>query len=138
MQTLYLSYNESRSGGYPLDDEPYSEREDEVIDITWLGVTLDKDSSGFLREELKCGDRVKVGDKVYVVIVRYSDGDTFGTTSGCFHIMEGRVYKDRRLAEDQLRMANESRTRADLNMWYPWHGYFAQFESAEIHEFVVN
>lgn len=138
MQTLYLNYDENRWGGDPLDDEPYSDREDEVIDITWLGVTLDKANAGFLREELKCGDRVKYGDKVYVVIVRYSDGDTFGTTSGNFYIMEGRVFGRRILAEDILEDALRSRTKADINNWYPWHGFFAQFESASIHEFVVH
>jgi len=96
---------------------------------------------------------VNIGDTVYVVIIRYSDGDTFGNDEGQHAVAD--VFKDE---IDALELQNwyEGWTTTE-HMRYgggkvvpfqesfkgkeyriPWAGYFERYESVNIYECKVR
>jgi hypothetical protein len=139
MTELYLTYNESRSGGYPLSEERWSDREPEHIDFDVRRLYLDRDNARTWQiETLEVDFDVSLGDAVYLVIVRYTDGDTFGYRSGNWHI-EG-VYKTIEEA-DEVRSAinKETYTHEQSNHgWLPWVGYFEHLENVDVYPMVVT
>lgn len=136
---VYVSYQENRTGGAALSDERWSSREDTHIDFQLKEVSLQEPSSWYKEPfEIECQDTPQV---VYVVLVRYKDGDTFGNSYGHGHI-EG-VY----LSEDQAQKVVES-IREDKYVkkgvakkfasYLPWNGYFNRLESVNYHPMMVR
>lgn len=130
---VYVTYNETRRGGKPLSKKRWSSREDTHVDFQLTGVCLEEPKAWYKEPfELDCKELPKV---VYVVLVRYSDGDTFGNSYGHGHI-EG-VY----LSEDDAQKVVEA-IRNDKykskETYVPWVGYFNRLESANYHPMVVR
>lgn len=70
--------------------------------------------------------------KVFVILVRYSDGNTFGNTSGYGKIVAAAEY---------MYEAKEIRDKILKKEWHGynvWEGYFARLEKVEIKELVVH
>jgi hypothetical protein len=114
------------------DDGPYSGfREDdwsyEVLDVYAeppVGVTTDW-------EQAKLVGSYKVPERVWLVVVRYSTGDTFSHSSGQgaianAYVDESRAWKDARLIED-----------GKWPEYAAWTGYFESVESVMVIEKVM-
>lgn len=74
----------------------------------------------------------EIRQEVYVVVVRYSTGDSFGTTHGAWHL-EG-VYQNFDEA-DAVKNAILSDKSDD---WAIWKGYFETLEYCEVVNMLVE
>jgi|ERR1035437_4730668 hypothetical protein len=124
---VYITYEETRDGGKIEDpDDRWSSRSDEHISYSLTGAYANTTGSWHQQEcDLVETKPTMSGVKdVYVVLVRHSDGDTFGHSTGNGHI-EG-VYAD----EDQA-MAVFKSIEDDTypGPGYEWRGYFSSLES---------
>jgi len=159
---LYVDYTASRTGGEDQEGEsgPFAQREDEHIDFEIRGIyrSLPKDVFFHHREEV--APEVTKADKVWVVLVRYTTGNTFGTTHGAWHIYS--IQSDSRRAEGDKRMIEFDDRRDNMtDQWnynklsdfakkliskkkhliegyVPWRGYFEKLETVEVLEFPVK
>ena len=154
---LHLSYERTESGGQPLSNEKWSDRSPTVITFTPQSIHLERDDVPSWRNEtIKCAfEEAKRGDNVFVVIVRYRDGDTFGYSTGNYSFWG--VYKDverahklKKLIQEDARHGDsykqdakdrekviKSLASSDYVSLYDWRGYFNGLESVEIHPMVV-
>ena len=123
---IYLTYEEDRMGGESVDDsDPWSNREPEYITFNVIG--LYAENPGGWPESIPVDFVVLTGMPVYVIIVRYKTGDTFGETSGAWHVVG--AYDNMEEAKKIL----ESIENDSFDGYKPWDGYFEVFQSARIH-----
>lgn len=140
---IYVTYEESSSGGEDLDPEAkWSDRADTIIEYNLTGASLIKPDSWYFQEfEL---DYIEKPVDVFVVLVRYSDGDTFGQSLGHGHIDGVYLTKEeaqtavKLIEEDELSFQNKiggpyisSSLRGGPYKHKPWKSYFAGFESVQ-------
>jgi hypothetical protein len=84
---------------------------------------------------------VDIGDYLYLVVVRYSDGDTFGQTSG--HWTLAGAFKKKKEAQD-LRTAildkewPPASPKRNATYCIPWDRFFGGLETVEIEEVMVG
>jgi len=135
---LYLQKTTTSKGGRSLSSKPYSCREPQYLQTTFEGITR-SDGEGFFPrgEEIVVSQEIYEASRVAVVIVRYSDGDSFGTTYG-YHKVFG-VYLD----DDVAMETAESISKGDYgakqkDKCFAWMGYFANIEDVEVHSFRVR
>lgn len=125
---VFVSYTESRTGGASLSNEPYSQRENTHIEVQLKEVSFTEPTSWYKEPfEIECKKLPKI---VYVVLVRYSDGDSFSNSYGNGHI-EG-VY----LTEDEAQEVVESIRKEKYKGkqgYNPWDGHFNGLESVNYH-----
>jgi hypothetical protein len=65
-----------------------------------------------------------VGETLYLAVIVYSDGSTFGRTDGHHYIVGAYPTRD-----DASAAANKAVTEADYK---PWEGYFSRFQGTEV------
>lgn len=124
---VYLCYESSESGGGRVNDEEWSDRHPRVKTLSNLSVHRERPEY--------CGDSLEVPPEllnekfVYLVVVRYRDGDTFGHTTGDYHFYSVRATREE---VDQDRKYLES-TEHSSELYLPWTGYFARLENVEVH-----
>jgi hypothetical protein len=76
-------------------------------------------------------------NKAFLVIVRYTDGGTFGCTHG-YWTLRG-VFKTRGEAEGMAKsIRDESYEEVPGQQYLAWTGYFASLEDVEIHAVVIE
>jgi hypothetical protein len=146
---LYIDYDARRSGGEALSAGPWSDREDEVIDLTVNGVNIKPVES--FGESVKTLFTPKVGMDVWLVTVRYSTGDTFGRSLGNYKFIT--AYDNRDDAESLAREI-EKNNKDDGGYKFSfipstpfpedsvecssWTGYFDRLEMVDIEQFTVR
>ena len=137
-QTIWITYDEHCTGGDVVEgqeDEPYADREDEYIDWTLLKASLLEPSSVYREPvEVKSAKIVSPGDSMYILVVRYSSGDTFGHS--CGHGYAEGAYENKDTAELIAAMI-EANTYPSKG-YLPWQGYFESLEGVEIHERTIE
>lgn len=91
-------------------------------------------------ETVELQDNQKTPRAVHAVLIRYTDGDTFGSTSG-YHEWGG-LYTSLKKAKE---VADHIRTYGDYpredtfsGKWVVWRGYFAKLDSVEVCTLKVN
>lgn len=87
---LLLSYRESQCGGDAIDpSDRWSGRTDEVIEFEPICFEIDfnKKEFSWYKEQIEIDFEPKIGDEIVLMTVRYSTGDTFGTTTGAWKIL---------------------------------------------------
>lgn len=162
---IYLIYREAHSGGEKEDpSDKWSTRTDQVIEFYPEKLTTTKGSfQETIPVDFKASDFV--GKPLWMVVIRYSSGDTFGRSTGNWTILG--AYTDQKTAEllaslvidhDKamrtsyryskegmlvVKNANETfdlKSRKYLGKYFykSWVGYFEQFENVEIHEFMLR
>lgn len=159
LATLYLSYDSGCSGGTPDDpSDPYSDRSDEVITFSPNALYLERKSvPGWRNENIKTDlDAPKRGDIVSVVVVRYSDGDTFGRSRGNYSFWG--AFKDPKRAQklkdlietdnglnirynEESKKSEEAIRAVALHEYaslYDWRGYFNSLERVEIYQMSIE
>ncbi len=135
---LYIKTTESSYGGEPESDDQWCHHSDVVRTVSFDSVSRNR-GSGFwgCGESFEVSKEVFNSDRVYLVIVRYSDGGTFGRTVGNWHVQDAFVDE-----ESALKLASSilDRTYEKENpqAYKPWIGYFSGLEDVEVHCFTVR
>jgi hypothetical protein len=131
---LWFRYHETRSGGEVCEgqeNDSWPSYEYEYIDFLPVGLYKDHPDytfcHGLMNDEVN--GEFERGDDAYIVIARYSDGDTFTHTNGYWVIIG--VYKTADEAHDVSESIN--RREYDGMRHLPWHGYFSSFENVDTH-----
>ena len=132
---VFMTYEETRSGGEKEDpDDRWSSREDEEINFTPVSLFANSKGDFWVETiEVDFNPQDYIGKKIDVVIVIYSDGDTFGTTLGNWQVTG--AYPNE--TKDALNIAKS----IELNKYdgcSPWNGYLANFSSIGIHTFTLQ
>lgn len=125
---VYIEYDEIRTGGEPEDDSMYSYREDAYITVDFKCLHKSQPKHRFFYDSKEVPEEFLKKDRLYLAVVRYSTGDTFGHTEGAWHIVD--VCDSYKAAHDLL----EEEIKPSTKGYKPWEGYFERFERTEIHE----
>ena len=141
---VYLYYDEDRSGGEVCkgqENDRWASHETEYIEFHTTFLTL-KQEGGFLSQpiDVDFDPNEYLGKTVWVVVARYSDGDTFGSTSGHWHIVKVCTDESQvKAAVDDTNLPEPDHNTIFKNkIWKPWWGYFASLEDVEVHEFTLQ
>lgn len=124
---IYLTYESDQSGGgyEPGESGPYGCRKTTYRTFKLLGAwTTAQDWV----ETVEVDFTPKSGEKVYIIVVRYSTGDSFGRSNGHWHI-EG-AYNDRDEAEAIGKRIAHGNYKKDS--YLPWNGYFEHLEEVSV------
>lgn len=134
---LYVTYDEIVRGGKPQSDGPYSLREDTYVDFSLKEVSMQENSS-FYKEEFEVPefdiDEPAPGFLrcVYVVLVRYQDGNSFGRRFGNGFI-EGVYLTEEAAQKVVLQIMSDTYPK-----YARWEGYFNRLESVNYHPMMVR
>lgn len=132
---LYLTYEETSTGGEPRDpSDRWTDYTTEHRIFEMKQLFLDRPEDWEVEEvEVSGHSLVNHGDVLFVVLVRYSTGDTFTDVRGCWNIPI--------ICTDKVKAANivESIKNGSylLDKYHPWVGYFETLESVDVHPMVV-
>lgn len=132
-QKIYVSYDESTSGGEAEDpNDEWTHHADRVTDLTIYGLHKSKPSKPNASYDgiVILDPEILKLQHVYLVVVRYSDGGTFGRTCGYHMFWSIRATEAEVLADKAMIEAPQD--PLDRN-FRPWEGYFAGLEDVEIH-----
>lgn len=129
---FFLEYEEDSFMTRPPDDDGW-DRGDYTDTVDFKALYLSNDNFGWSEELEYDLDGVSAGDKLFLVVVRYGTGDTFGTTSGRWCPVG--LFKTDAEAEELLRRLR--RDPKDHPGSSTWTGYFECMEDIEVHELEV-
>jgi hypothetical protein len=141
---LYISIKESRGPtDYDYGDAPTYENysRDSISISVDEKAYLKRDScQDYWTEEVEINFEPKVGQKVFMIVPRYTSGGTFGQTSGYYQIFG--VYSTEKAAESMrefLYLENSSSKEGLMGtgMYRAWMGYFESLENIELHYLTV-
>ena len=126
---VYVEYKEYRTGGDAINpDDQGSSRTVENIKVNFIRLHREQPRNCFFNHsiELSNKDMLKL-DRLFLAVVRYGTGNTFGRADGAWHIVG--VAPTYKIADLMLEEALKSTTG-----YKPWEGYFEHFQDREIHE----
>jgi len=134
---VYLTYDQNEGGGEALSDEQWSDRADgwKTFDPKHLYAKVNKDKPYWVETIYPDFDPIDyIGKSVYVIVVRYSTGDTFGHSTGEWFV-EG-VYND----VDETKKVSDSINKGTYGSgkYQPWQGYFERLQDVEVHKFTLK
>lgn len=155
MNTLYLKYHSSAEGGEPINsDDKWPDYHTVYKSFTPTSLHISQQS---WQETIETLVEPEVGKRVYVMVVRYSDGDTFGHSEGNWGVIgafdnEKEVYMLKKAIEyfgvldkeDSYDTAYNYVVAAFRQSGLPshvhptWLGYFNELELVEVHEMVIQ
>lgn len=123
------------SQGYSREPDPSDkwDRGDMYQEYGGIEVYYSKDNAclGYITNTLEADFDVKPGDVVFVVVVQYSTGDTFGRSDGQIHIYK--IFnKYDEAADVQSKILNGEISD------YVWTGYFEHLEDVYVETEVVR
>ena len=133
--TLYLTYDESRSGGEVCEgqeNDPWPCYEDENIDFSLTRCNKESKNAAWAKESIEVTFQPKVGSTVWVVVVRYSTGGTFGRTNGAWTILG--IYEHL----DEAKKVEASVHDNTYPGYKCWVGYFEHLERVEVESMTVE
>lgn len=138
---LYLVYDETRSGGNICEGEEDSDwpnRDPEYIEVSFTALYRNPPENRFFYDSFEVSEEVYNAEQVYMAVVRYSDGDTFGYTSGYWSV-EG-IFSSQSEAEKLLsKLDNEASQPFTMGKYTKaWHGYFGSFEGTQVEFLTVQ
>lgn len=137
---VYVDYKSTVRESSSGDASKYEHSWEAEKDLNVLGVYKDrKHCRSWEVEEMNVLDS-EIGDTLFIVVVRYSDGDTFGHSTGNFDFVQ--IVKT---AEQAVKLrgfiaANKYKKYMCLGkgqrreVHLSWTGYFNSLESIEIHK----
>ena len=136
---LYLGYTEL---WYTIEegdgiDELYSWHGGQERDVTFTKLVTDSKLVSPYYEIINTTEDFKSGDTAYLVVVKYTTGDTFGYTSGNIDIPA--IAKNEEAAlKIALDIENKVGEFAEEKYRYPWQGYFEGLESVHVETMKVE
>lgn len=126
---VYMTYTEDREGGEVCagqENDSWPDYEPTTIAFAPIGLFVEPNQ---WCETIEIGfdPSNKINEYLFVLIVRYQDGDTFGYTSGYWRV-EG-IY----LSTSEADKIKQKIVSGKYKKYEPWNGYFAHLENIEIH-----
>lgn len=115
-----------------MSDERWSDRADQHTTLDVNNLYASEPKHLFFKDSIEVDPSVLDCSEVYLVVVRYQTGDTFGRSYGNFHF-----YSVRKTEEEAIkdRLDCESPVKkGDYENYRPWDGYFERLEHVEIHK----
>ena len=133
---LYLEYKEHRTGGEPRDKRgEWTTYEPQYVEWYPVKCAKDKENVDWIKEIVDVTFEPKVNDFVYLVVVRYKTGNSFGTTCGEWKIIG--FYQTSEEAVDVAKSI-ENGTFESTTISIVWDGYFQSLETVDIFGMVVK
>ena len=132
---LYISYNESSEGGEispGQENDDWPSHEPEYITLSIRDIFKNRPKDHWRIEEMEVDFVPKVGNTVFLIVVRYGTGDTFSNICGQSTFLSIYEKEEDALAEKEL---VESRKHKDD---WRWDDYFGGLEGVEIHSFTIR
>lgn len=138
MPTLYISTTETSTGGEPESDDEWCHHSDTVRSVSFDSVSRNPQGFWGCGTSFEVSQEVYESDKVFLVIVRYSDGGTFGRTTGNWEILGSFLTE-----QEALTMATSIEDGTmEKNSKYPyalpWVECFNSLEDVEVHCFLFK
>ena len=125
---LYIIYKQAEQSGRAIDpSNRWSSREDGYRQLTVKSIHKTEPANCFFFDSIEVDEAVLNSKTVFLVIVRYSDGDTFGTTHGYHYFYSVRTTGEE-VEEDKLEISKPSKP----GVYRPWDGYFSSLEDIEV------
>ena len=130
---LYVDFDEYNTGGELCEgqnpEDSYNSYEEEFVDLTMRKVSFDRGDDFFPADSVEVDDLCKSASRLFLVVARYHDGDTFSSQSG--KVWLGPVFLTRKEAEEYDPEVGASKYSL------PWHGYFSgdKYDDLEVYEF---
>lgn len=97
-------------------------------------------------EHFEIGCNVSVGDILYILVITYSDGDSFGSRSGNTEVLW--VFQNELLAERARKYVEENKNAytfkffiediSEITVGNPASDYFSGITSIDIHELILE
>ena len=131
---VYVEYDRTESGGEAIDPgERWSNRTDRVVEVDFVRLHRESPEHRFFYDSIVINhpDMLKL-DKLFLAVVRYSTGDTFGRTTGEFSLVG--LAPTYQIAQAMLDEATTPSKQGDYKSYKPWEGFFERLEGTEIHE----
>lgn len=136
MQYLYVNYEAMVTGDRESDGA--------TTDLTVVGIHLRGDFA--VTEQIEVAFKPSLGQMVYLVVVRYEDGDTFGRDHGKYTFCAIFDTAEEATALEKFISANEESDingiipgiKTPMHIYAPWTGYFARFTCVEIHNLSIS
>lgn len=131
---VYIEYDSYSSGGERVDpDYQWSDRTERVTTVNFKKLHRKSPTSRFFYDSVEVSNpKMLELDELYLAVVRYRTGDTFGTTTGAWHVVG--VAPTYKIAELMLKEATAPSEPGDYSHYKPWEGYFESLEDTEIHK----
>jgi len=125
---IYVNYSESRHGGEVCagqEEDRWPNYKPVMVDFR-VGVCT-QEATGCYYDTVETDFEPTHGETLFVVVVRYSDGNTFGQVNGL-----GSIQGVFRTAEEAHKLAEQFPERQGIQGYKLWEGYFSAFESADV------
>lgn len=128
---LYIEYLTSDTGGVREDSkDPYSQRSDRNIEVEFIKLYKQKPEHLFFCDSIEIQNEKM--DTLYLAVIKYTTGDSFGKTTGMYEIIG--VAPTAKIALVML----EEAVKPSNKGYKPWEGYFERIESKEVYELSVE
>lgn len=135
MTKLYITYDSSQEGGEPESDDEWCTFSDEHRTFSLENCYLSFDEKSRSRFEYFAHEvpfNVEKGDDIYLLVVRYSSGSTFGNIYGCHHIVD--IYS----SKEEAYKVEETIRNGTYSGYKCWEGYFESLEDVSVESLVVK
>ena len=133
---VYIEYDEYATGGEPEDDGEWSRCSDTVKTVRFKRLHREKPTNRFFYDSIELpNDKMIDMDHLFLAVVRYSTGDTFGHTTGAWYIVGiAPTYEIAQMMLDEETKPSPKDSHGRQLGYKPWEGYFKSLEDTEIHE----
>jgi hypothetical protein len=132
---IYLNYTEDHiCTREPYEDDDWDRGE---FDISFYirGISCKPCRKNYNDEiEVSFDPKDQIDNKIHLVVVRYSDGDTFGCTTGYWKIVKAFIHEDKQDAVDLSDSINNGKYKG----YKEWDGYFASLQCADVETFELE
>lgn len=134
---VYIEYDESRSGGEAIDpEEEWSSHEDVNVDVNFIRLHREPPQNRFFYDSIELpNNKMLQMDKLFLAVVRYGTGDSFGHTNGAWYIVGiAPTYQIAQAMLEEETKPSDPPKKGGWQHYKRWEGYFESLDGTEIHE----
>lgn len=127
---VYIEYDETRSGGDAIDPgERWTSHTDVDVEVKFIRLHREQPKNRFFYDSIELPNKKMLEmDRLFLAVVRYGTGDTFGHTNGAWYVAG--IAPTYKIAEAIL----EEETKPSPKGGYKqWEGYFESLDGTEVH-----
>lgn len=138
---LYVEYDERRSGGEPEDPEDrWTSHSDVDVEVTFKKLYREPPKHRFFYDSVEVSNpKMLELNTLYLAVVRYGTGDTFGHTNGAWYIVGvAPTYEIAKAMLDEETKPSGPPKKGEYQRYKRWEGYFESLEDTEIHDLDVR
>jgi len=121
---VFLIYDKSYNGGWPLSDERFPDYADTEIRYIWHYIAKKRPTYKTLYDTFTVNDEIYNSKILYIPIISYTTGDTFSTIFGEEEVLG--VFKSHKNASKYMKH------KLNEEGYHPWDGYFETIESTKV------